>query len=142
MASTVLNGSGNFSYTNNTGQNVRVIIYGMSIVWGPTQTSPTLAQSFSITAGGSTFTIGLQAGVQNAAVWFGKGMAVGASNDASTPAYATGSNMLAYASNLDIVAAMPTEFVLSSGQTISSSGTPLANPPTVSYNMLVIPENG
>lgn len=142
MASTVLNGTGNFSYTNNTGQNVRVVVYGMTVSWSDAKTSPTVGQIFAITAGNSAFSFAIQPGINNAFVTFGKGVAAGASNDEVTPVYNISQNMLAYCSNLDIVAAMPTEYMLAPGQTISSTATPLSNPPIISYNMLVIPENG
>jgi len=142
MASTVLNGTGNFSYTNNTGQNVRVVVYGILVSWSDAKTSSVTGQVFAITAGNSTFSLAIQAGINNAYVVFGKGVAAGASNNEANPVYNISQTMLAYTSNLDFVAAMPTEYMLAPGQTIASSATPVANPPIISYNMLVIPENG
>lgn len=92
MAATVLSGTGNVTYTNNTGQNVRVVINYMD---SPTAMSWTGA---SVTATGLT-SIG-----RNLAFY----SAVSTANNASS-ATTTGASSL------------PTEIMLAAGQTFSAT---------------------
>ena len=118
MAAQVLSGSGNVSYTNNTGENVRIIINFLRI--GNTYAS----MSF-----GGGVTISMTEGTS-----YGKNLAfisssssdslIGASNDGGNT---QGSK-----------AGIPMEIALANGDTFSVSGGGGGN----LYNILVIPESG
>jgi hypothetical protein len=117
MAAQVLSGTGNVSYTNNTGQNVRVVINFMSSVismsWaGVTHTSsvnattaPTIGRNLAFNAGGSG--VGISA------------------NNMIVPSGGYEATEFSY----------PTEIMISAGQTFSASLTGV-------YNIVVIPEAG
>ena len=122
MASQVLSGSGNVTYTNNTGQNVRVVInfassnYGLTVSWAGVSATSAYAiaigrnLAFSNTYGsGGVATIGFVASNMNVLDGY----------------EATGT-------------ALPTEVMLAPGQTFS-----ISSPYTMgSYNIVVIPEAG
>ena len=116
MASQVLSGTGDVSYTNNTGQNVRVIINYCSNLGG----------------GGFTGEIVISwAGVSVTATTtaFGRNLAF-------NPQYAGSSNMQG-----GNVTNAPTELMLAPGQTFSlSAAAPIR--PNGPYNIVVIPEAG
>ena len=97
MASQVLSGSSNVSYTNNTGQNVRIVINYMA--------SPT---SMSWSGGSSSSTNTLAIG-RNLAFYVGTSGAATA-NNASPIDAVEGVNF-----------AHPTEIMLASGQTFSAT---------------------
>ena len=117
MASQVLSGSGSVSYTNNTGQNVRVVINFMSgtttsggpsgiiLNWGPTS-APLRVQLI-----GTGFSA------------IGRNLAF---NNGTTGA---GNNGLLSSGN-----ALPTELMIAPGQTFSATCS--------LYNIVVIPEAG
>jgi len=146
MASTVLTGTGNISYTNNTGQNARLIIYALSVYWTPNQLSASIAQSFLMIINGINFPVGVPPTTGSAYLLIGKGVATSMVRNASgSTAYnlSLGGNGSAWTGNTgEIYMALPTEFVLPPGGTFTTQGTPVGNPPTVNYNILVIPENG
>jgi hypothetical protein len=114
MASQVFSGSSNFSYTNNTGQNVRVVINFMRKVGGTTP----MSINWAGTGASSTLnTIG-----RNLAFSILYGSVGGAvANNADGSASAN--------------TALPTEIMLAPGQTFSASNIS-------AYNIVVIPEAG
>jgi hypothetical protein len=113
MASQVLSGSSNVSYTNNTGQNVRIVINYMA---SPTSVSWT---------GGSVSATNVLAIGRNLAFSVGSTISGLTANNASV---------------IDLLAvetinfALPTELMLSAGQTFSATCD--------DYNIVVIPEAG
>ncbi len=113
MAADVRSGTGpNVSYTNNTGQNVRVIINYMS--------SPT---AMSWTGGAAINASNVLA--------IGRNLAFSAG---ATTASLIANNMCVTDTNESVNAAFPTEIMLSAGQTFSATcGT---------YNIVIIPEAG
>ena len=136
MASQVLSGSSNVSYTNNTGQNVRIVINYMAGV--------------SATATGASFsveyrTISLSwAGISASAgfVAIGRNLAYNSVERTGLPqnsnnALASNSGTLDTRTStfpLDFEGALPTELMLAPGQTFSAS--------CGAYNIVVIPEAG
>jgi hypothetical protein len=119
MASQVLSGSGNVSYTNNTGQNVRVIINYLAC--------PSIV---NVSWAGVTISSEIATGV-NA----GRNAAFG---------LATGSTATVVANNSKPGGSgtfLPTEIMLAAGQTFAISSANLSNPITA-YNIVVIPEAG
>jgi len=117
MASQVLTGNNAFSFTNNTGQNVRVIIGYLDA------TLPSGAQGSSVNASFPGVTI--QYNPSGGGLFMGKNL----------PHNTTG-----------FAQVMPNEIYLSSGQTISISTTyvlgSVVSNGAVKYNILVIPEAG
>jgi len=114
MASQVLSGSSNVSYTNNTGQNVRIVINYMetpsSMSWaGVTKavasTPLAIGRNLAFNNGGATTSL-----------------AVSSNNGTSQEGSET--------SNF----AFPTEIMIASGQTFSATCS--------AYNIVVIPEAG
>jgi hypothetical protein len=132
MAATVLNGTGNTTWTNNTGGNARVIInyFGSSNV------------SDSTKGYGISLSIGTMAVTAPLASAIGKNLSLssGGASSTYTSAYANSINMVVLN---DIISettqqAMPIEFYLATNQTFSltlSGGT-------AQYNILVVPEAG
>lgn len=119
MASQVLSGSGNVSYTNNTGQNVRIVInyasadYGLTISWAGVSASSSYATAI------------------------GRNLAF---NNTTNPNQhgQIGNNMIVLDGYDATATALPTEVMLASGQTFS-----ISSPFTMrSYNIVVIPEAG
>ena len=120
MASQVLSGSSNVSYTNNTGQNVRIVINFMA-------------------GNPSTITISW-AGVSVNALYplaIGRNLAMGGGLSVISP----GGTMSLYAQNAVPIEsyeqtnfALPTELMLAPGQTFSAT--------CGAYNIVVIPEAG
>lgn len=109
MAAQVLSGTSNVSYTNNTGQNVRVIINYMS------------GANISISWAAVTVSaLGLTA--------IGK-------NIAYISASSTDGNNAVTTATTGTSASLPTEIMLSAGQTFSASNI-------TAYNIVVIPEAG
>jgi hypothetical protein len=119
MASQVFSGSGNFSYTNNTGQNVRVIINYCS-----NQQGSGLAR---IAMSWASVSISIQA------IAFGRNLAFSAGN--SSNGYAA-NNMYTGSGT-----SAPTEIMLSNGQSFSLSSSSTSYP-NEAYNVVVIPEAG
>ena len=119
MAATVLSGTGNVTYTNNTGQNVRVVInfYRCN---GDLNNSATTIITW---AGNSIAEDRVQA--------FGRNLAF--SNGSTT----ISNNMNPAGGD----SSFPTEIMLAAGQTFSIS-TNLSIYPLGAYNIVVIPEAG
>lgn len=117
MAAQVLTGTGSVSYTNNTGQNVRIIINTCQF--------PTVASTVTISAGGANFSA-------TNVFAFGKNFAYSSTRPSSNNMYSTSDGGL------------PTELMLSAGQTFSlGASAPLGSTaPTANYNIVVIPEAG
>jgi len=119
MASQVFSGTGNFSYTNNTGQNVRVIVNYCSNQQGGSLASILMNwASVSITIG---------------AFAFGRNLAF--TSTSSSNGYVA-NNMLSNGGT-----SAPTEIMLSNGQSFSLSSTS-STWPNEAYNIVVIPEAG
>lgn len=116
MAATVLNGSGNLPYTNNTGGNVRAIIYYMSSVNNGGTRTISLTSSFgtSTITGNGDFVIGkdIAGGLVTA------NAVIGIQNVGGS--IASGG--------------IPTQIMLAPGQSISATCS--------GYNVVIIPENG
>jgi hypothetical protein len=98
MASQVLSGSSNVSYTNNTGQNVRIVINYMAIPTSMSWAGVTISSS-------SVLAIGRNLAFN-----------VGASNTGISA-----NNMLSAASSETTESAFPTEIMLASGQIFSAN---------------------
>lgn len=127
MASTVLSGSSNPSYTNNTGQNVRIIINYMasaSSSGGITLNWAGVSQNASLIAIGRNLAY-FTASNSTASSQFGYAVASG--NNAYGNVSLSGSGTTS-------VGALPTEIMLAVGQTFSAA--------CGAYNIVVIPENG
>lgn len=113
MTATVLSGSSNVSYTNSTGQNVRVIINYMG--------SPTaISWSGVSVTNSSVLAIGRNLAFNNGTTTTGITMS---SNNGTTTDANEASNF-----------AFPTEIMLAAGQTFSAT--------CGAYNVVVIPEAG
>lgn len=122
MAATVLNGSGNLTYTNNTGENVRAIIYYMSSVAGGGGQIISITSSFgtsSITSSTNAFAIGRDAA-----------SAVFSLSSASISIQNIGGESIAGS----VTGAVPTQIMLADGQSLSAT--------CGGYNIVIIPENG
>jgi hypothetical protein len=131
MAATVLSGTGNVTYTNNTGQNVRVVInYCSAALLGSTG-SDTIVMSW----GDGTSTSPINASVPIA---IGKNLAY-----TNTIYSGSGQNMLDPTTQQR--PALPTEIMLAPGKTFSINGY-LSKPAQLgnlgSYNIVIIPEAG
>jgi hypothetical protein len=120
MASTVLSGSSNVTYTNNTGQNVRVVINYMA-----TPTNMSWA-GVSVTAT-NVRAIGRNLAFSNAV-----------SNTTTTGNYSLTANNMALIDGTSAVESasttLPIEIMLSTGQTFSTT--------CAAYNIVIIPEAG
>lgn len=112
MASQVLSGNGNVSYTNNTGQNVRVVINFMQGTGG--------SSAWNMSFGGTSINTTLIAIGRNLAAV--NGNYGGLINGYGSAGFA------------------PTEIMLAPGQTFSTSSSPQY--PLGPYNIVVIPEAG
>lgn len=138
MASQVYSGSGNFTYTNNTGQNVRVIINFVRSL----NPSPSVAYPYSpVTISWAGVTISSYSGEgtqnigRNLAVFniFGTGGSAQVSNAASN----------VYGAGDESIVSAPTEIMLAPTQTFSITAPilPIGSIITA-YNIVVIPEAG
>jgi len=82
MASQVLSGSGNPSYTNNTGQNVRVVIYFMSSVssisWAGVSASPSYPLAIGRNVSTFTYPISQSATLESTEIILAPGQAFNA----------------------------------------------------------------
>jgi len=115
MASQVLSGSSNVSYTNNTGQNVRIVInYMKSATSGASSNISMSWAGVSVSADLSIIGRNLAFAQINASSTI-------IANNAFSPGGAAGG--------------LPTELMLASGQTFSATGIN-------AYNIVVIPEAG
>ena len=131
MASQVLSGSSNVSYTNNTGQNVRIVINYMAGV-NTSTTSAVIYQLINMSWAGVSVSAPLTA--------IGRNLAFNNNGD-GIPSTGSGYSIIAnnaYASgngnSVPVEGALPTELMLAPGQTFSAScGV---------YNVVIIPEAG
>jgi hypothetical protein len=121
MAAQVLHGSGNVTYTNSTGQNVRVVINYLSIRTGG-------VNSINITANGSTWS-------QQLAGSATYGKTIGYRIDGTN----VGQNVYTSSSS-PTSEGCPLEFALDNGGTFSINST--TTPSFNQYNIIIIPEAG
>jgi hypothetical protein len=121
MAATVLSGTGNVTYTNSTGQNVRVVVNFALITTKVTDYN--LTMSWSATAGG---TVSIPTGFAG----IGRNIAFSSSSTNFTNDAVIGSG--------NKENALPTEIILAPGQTFSLT----AGANSMSYNIVFIPEAG
>ena len=146
MASQVLSGASNPTYTNNTGQNVRVIINYMrssSTTSGNIDAVPGFGQTRTTTA---TITInwaGLSASASNSqSTTFVGGRSGNFQVTGSSAPIVIGKSLATYGSGVtangafspESTLALPLEILLAPGQTFSAVCSV--------YNIIVIPENG
>ncbi len=117
MASQVLSGASNPSYTNNTGQNVRIVINYMQ---GTANNTLTISWAGVSVTGQS---IGLNFGA----------FSVNPAGSISAPSFAIGRGVSGATTNVN-VPILPTELILAPGQVFSAV--------CAVYNIVVIPENG
>lgn len=140
MASQVFSGSGAFAYTNNTGQNVRVIINFIKAEFA-NYSSGTTGPSVNITWAGVT--INTRAGSDK--IVFGRNLAI-ANYSSSNNIQNTNAVLDSGSSGDSNGIAAPTEIMLAPGQTFSMQGdlNRDINLSTVitAYNIVVIPEAG
>ena len=144
MASQVLSGTGPVSYTNNTGENVRVVINFLE--WSPLSGLQ-----------GPTGTIVLSWGAGSVAIdcrnsgAIGRNLAFSLENSQefstnSASAFAVSNNGIAFADgtySAGVRLISPTEVMLAPGGTFSTSVTGAATDSNIKgYNIVVIPEGG
>lgn len=149
MAATVLSGNGAVAYTNNTGQNVRVIINYFK--GNHDYTNATKPFEYTIAWGNGAAAYYTASNNQAGNFWFGKniayqdivqgnGIALAMNNLVDTAVQSSG----------HFVQGLPTEVMLANGQTFSITAVNnsalfgSAQSVTIdgSYNILVIPEGG
>lgn len=130
MAATVLAGTGNVSYTNNTGGNVRVIVnyFGANSADGTTN-----GKGISMNIAGATISAQYTKAI-------GKNLALqgGYARDSTSSISLYAQNLATDLNAVNYQQALPIEFYLATTQSMSitlSGGT-------ASYNVLVIPEAG
>jgi len=123
MASQVLSGSSNVSYTNNTGQNVRIVINYMR--------GNVIDNAGNLTIGMSWAGVSITADI----VAIGRNLAFN-NVDSISSGIMSANNALGNSTNQGIRfdGALPTELMLAPGQTFSAS--------CGAYNVVVIPEAG
>ena len=119
MAAQVLGGSGNVSYTNSTGQNVRLVINYLKTGEG----------TCTITFQGASLTISRGS--------YGKTLAYRDSHGGSTGAW---TSAMSVGSGYQNTAAVPLEIALSNGETFSITSSPSSA--IEGYNIIIIPEAG
>ena len=149
MAATVLSGNGAVAYTNNTGQNVRVIINYFK--GNHDYTNATKPFIYTIAWGNGAVAYYTASNNQAGNFWFGKNIAYQDIVQGNGIALAM-NNLVdtAVASSGHFVQGLPTEVMLANGQTFSitavnnSAISGQAQSVTIdgSYNILVIPEGG
>jgi len=133
MASTVLSGSSNVSYTNNTGQNVRVVINYMR---GALYTNSAYLYIDMAFGSSGTITALVAAIGRNLAFSTGIGAANTGTIGIGYAAISANNMTLNEATSVSEFSnyALPTEIMLAAGQTFSATCGP--------YNIVVIPEAG
>jgi len=139
MASTVLNGLSNPSYTNNTGQNVRIVINFMSNVtsmsWaGVTLNSSPLASSGS---GGSPWPVTIGRNLAFGSIFSPRTQVTidpVTGVTAATPTMSANNMRIPGDGSFNFSMSMPTELMLASGQVFSAT--------CGIYNIVIIPEAG
>mgnify|MGYP001443179361 FL=1 len=133
MASQVLTGTGDVTYTNNTGQNVRIVINYMRIDNDSSQNFGSITVSF----GGVSTTVRTYGGT------IGRGIA-GTTRDTGSGATAS-QNFAKELLTAGEIEGVPLEIILAPTETFSVVGNAQANVSTITiaaYNMVVIPEAG
>ena len=123
MAAQVLSGTGNVSYTNSTGQNVRLVINYLFV---------------GANAGGTaTMTFAGCAGISiNQNQIFGKTLAYKMASGDTNVVSSMASNALTSQTGTSTI---PLEIALANGDTFSINAT---NASKISYNIIIIPEAG
>lgn len=123
MASQVLSGTGNVSYTNNTGQNVRVVINYMA---SKTTTAGGGSQTNELTISWSGGSATQFTGSTQPSFAIGRNLAfsINVTGGISANNYSGGTNSVGF----------PTELMISTGQSFSAV--------CGAYNIVVIPEAG
>ena len=149
MAATVLSGNGAVAYTNNTGQNVRVIINYFK--GNHNYLDATKPFEYTIAWGNGAAAYYTASNNQAGNFWFGKNIAYQDIVQGNGIALAM-NNLVdtAVASSGHFVQGLPTEVMLANGQTFSITAVNnsalfgSAQSVTIdgSYNILVIPEGG
>lgn len=133
MASQVLTGTGDVTYTNNTGQNVRIVINYMKL----SNSNSINVGSITVSFGGVSTTIRTYGGT------IGRGIA-GTTRDTGSGATAS-QNFAKEVSVNGEIEGVPLELILAPTETFSVVGNAQANISTITiaaYNMVVIPEAG
>ena len=120
MAAQVLSGTGNVTYTNSTGQNVRVVI---NYLHNDSNVNPV-----NMTFQGVSVTIPKETKIGKSLAWEASGTQVGERGYFASGQ--TGNNT-----------ALPTEFAISNGETFSLSISGSATT-QLRYNIIIIPEAG
>ena len=123
MAAQVLSGNGNVSYTNSTGQNVRLVINYFEV--------GTLGGTPVVSFPGCSIT------VPQGAV-YGKTLAYRKSGDSNTTTYSMASSSEQVGAIP--VTGLPLEIALANGDTFAINSSNSAN--IKGYNMIIIPEAG
>jgi len=129
MASQVLSGVSNPSFTNNTGQNVRVVINFMKSIHSG---SGNTGNNTGITINWA----GVSASAQNA-IAIGRNIAFSTGSGTETPGLTITANNMTVFESADAQKsnqALPTEIMLKNGETFSAT--------CGAYNIVVIPEAG
>lgn len=149
MAATVLSGNGAVAYTNNTGQNVRVIINYFK--GNHNYLDATKPFEYTIAWGNGAAAYYTASNNQAGNFWFGKNIAYQDIVQGNGVALAI-NNLVdtAVQSSGHFIQGLPTEVMLANGQTFSitavnnSALSGVAQSVTIdgSYNILVIPEGG
>ena len=135
MASQVLTGTGDVTYTNNTGQNVRIVINYMKL----NNSNSVNFGSITVSFGGVSTTIKTYGGSVGRGI---AGTTRGSSNSGSGPSAQN------FAKDLNItgeIEGVPLEIILAPTETFSVVGNAQAQVSTITiaaYNMVVIPEAG
>lgn len=135
MASQVLTGTGDVTYTNNTGQNVRIVINYMKL----SNSNSNNPGSITVSFGGVSTTIRTYGGT------IGRGIAGttrGSSNASSGP---SGQNFAKELFTAGEIEGVPLELILAPTETFSVVGNTQPNVSIITiaaYNMVVIPEAG
>ena len=118
MAAQVLSGSGNVSYTNSTGQNVRLVINYLQVAAVSTFSIPGVSIDFG-TNGGT----------------YGKTLAF------KQPSNSDFNGAMAFNEGSTSTQAIPLEIALANGDTFSITGSPTSTF-VKGYNIIIIPEAG
>ena len=121
MAAQVLSGTGNVSYTNSTGQNVRIVINYLE--------NDSHQYAVTMTFQGVTVNLNTNSKIGKSLAW----ESAGPNQIGEHGYFATGST--------GINAGVPTEIALSNGETFSLS-IPGPTPQFLKYNVIIIPEAG
>jgi len=133
MASQVLSGTGDVTYTNNTGQNVRIVTNYMKL----NNSSSINFGSITVSFGGVSTTVSTYGGT------IGRGIA-GTTRDTGSGATAS-QNFAKGILTAGEIEGVPLEIILAPTETFSVVGNAQANVSTITiaaYNMVVIPEAG